>query len=207
MSDNRILLALRPEPERAVAFRTGLERLGHQIAAEVADVVSAVQATRTLLPDVVVLDLGLPLCTRDALAAALALARDGTAPLVVLAASDGRDDELLRAAIAAGAMAYLPGPCSVTALAPQIEIAVARWRETQKLRRHLEKTRKALQERGKVERAKHLLMELKGLTEAEAYRWLQKASMNTRKPIWEIAEAVLLAAEAQNPDGPEEQTG
>jgi AmiR/NasT family two-component response regulator len=94
-------------------------------------------------------------------------------------------------------VAYLVKPFREGELLPAMEIALARFREFAELRREVEDLRDALETRKLVERAKGVLMDTQGLTEAEAFRRIQQISMNTRRPMREVASAILLAQEAQ----------
>ena len=207
MSDYRVLVAQSAATRPAGTLRTGLERLGYQVVGEVADVVSAVHAARTLAPDLVIFDLDLPLSSRDALAAVRTLWKERTAPVLVLAASGAPDAKLIRAAVKAGVMAYLPDLGSIETLGPHVEIAVARWREIRQLERSLAKARDQLKARALIEQAKGILMETLGLREAEAYGQMRTASMKRRRPMRAIAEAILLAYEAGEPSAWTRKTG
>jgi response regulator NasT len=92
----------------------------------------------------------------------------------------------------AGVMAYLVKPLRPQELGPAIDLAVARFREFEAVRRENEDLKKALDSRKIVERAKGLLMERQGLTEAEAFRRIQKTAMDSRRPMIEVARALLL---------------
>lgn len=94
---------------------------------------------------------------------------------------------------AAGVMAFLLKPLRREELGPTVDLAVARFRKFEALRRENEDLRKAIESRKLVERAKGVLMEREQLTEAEAFRRIQKTAMNARKPLSAIAEAILLA--------------
>jgi response regulator NasT len=92
---------------------------------------------------------------------------------------------------------YIVKPFRESELAPAIEIALARFREFRTLEKETDNLRETLETRKLVERAKGVLMDTQGLKEAEAFRKIQKLSMNTRKSMREIAEAVLLAHEVE----------
>ncbi|HZG65416.1 MAG TPA: ANTAR domain-containing protein, partial [Herpetosiphonaceae bacterium] len=103
------------------------------------------------------------------------------------------DRELVDRAREAGVVAYLVKPFREADLLPAIEVAIARFQELRSLDKQLGDLQEAMETRKIVERAKGLLMETQGLTEAEAFRRIQQLSMNTRKPMKEIAQALLLA--------------
>ena len=140
-------------------------------------------------PDVVILAVGLP--DGDGADAARAVMDQAPCPIVLL--TSRTDAHVVERARTAGVMAYLVKPLRPQELGPAIHLAVARFREFEAVRRENEDLKKALDSRKIVERAKGLLMERQGLTEAEAFRRIQKASMDGRKSMVEVAEAILLA--------------
>jgi response regulator NasT len=131
----------------------------------------------------------------DGVSAAKVLTEEQIAPVLLLTAYSER--ELIDAAREAGVVAYLVKPFREAELLPAMEIALARFQEFEELRREVEDLRDALETRKLVERAKGILMDTQGLTEAEAFRRIQQISMNTRRPMREVASAILLAQEAQ----------
>jgi len=140
-------------------------------------------------PDVVILAVGLP--DGDGADAARAVMDQAPCPIVLL--TSRTDAHVVERARTAGVMAYLVKPLRPQELGPAIHLAVARFREFEAVRRENEDLKKALDSRKIVERAKGLLMERQGLTESEAFRRIQKASMDGRKSMVEVAEAILLA--------------
>jgi len=140
-------------------------------------------------PDVVILAVGLP--DGDGVAAAKAVLERFPCPIVLL--TSRTDPGVVERARAAGIVAFLLKPLRPQELAPTLELAVARFREFEAIRKENEDLKKALESRKLIERAKGLLMEREGLTEAEAFRRIQKAAMDARKPMSAIAEAILLA--------------
>jgi response regulator NasT len=134
----------------------------------------------------------------DGISAARSIAEEGLAPVLLLTAYSDR--EFVDGAAEAGVMAYLVKPFAEAELQPAIQVALARHREYRALERdlsgaraELDDTREALETRKLVDRAKGVLMDSKGLKEAEAFRQIQKLSMNSRKSMREVAEAILLA--------------
>jgi response regulator NasT len=139
-------------------------------------------------PDVVILAIGLP--DGDGAAAARAVMARAPCPIVVLT---GRTDAgVVRRARDAGIMAFLVKPLRPEELEPAMELAVARFRELDTIRQENEDLKKAIESRKVVERAKGLLMERHGLSEAEAFRKIQKTAMDSRRPMIEVARALLL---------------
>ncbi len=141
-------------------------------------------------PDVAILAIGLP--DGDGVDAARAVMARAPCPIVLLT---GRTDAgVVRRARDAGIMAFLVKPLRPEELEPAMELAVARFRELDAIRQENEDLKKAIESRKLVERAKGLLMEREGLTESQAFRRIQKASMDYRKPMAAVADAILLAA-------------
>ena len=163
--------------------------LGYLVVGEAGDGVSAITLARQLQPDLVVMDIKMP--KLDGIQAAEVLTQERIAPVLLLTAYSDR--ELVDRAREAGVVAYLVKPFREADLLPAIEVAIARFQELRALDKQLGDLQEAMETRKIVERAKGLLMETQGLTEAEAFRRIQQLSMNTRKPMKEIAQALLLA--------------
>jgi len=190
-SSTRIVIA-DDEPLIRIDLRETLESLGYEVVGEAADGKHAVDLARTLRPDIVIMDIKMP--EMDGIAALRVLTEENIAPVLLLTAYG--EGELVQQASDAGAVAYLVKPFRQSDLQPQIEVALARFGELRTLRAELDDVREALSVRKLVERAKGLLMETQGLKEAEAFRRIQKLSMDTRKSMKEVAEAILLAHQA-----------
>jgi response regulator NasT len=163
--------------------------LGYLVVGEAGDGVSAVTLSRQLKPDLVVMDIKMP--KLDGIQAAEVLTQERIAPVLLLTAYSDR--ELVDRARDAGVVAYLVKPFREADLLPAIEVAMARFAELRALDKQLGDLQEAMETRKIVERAKGLLMETQGLSEADAFRRIQQLSMNTRKPMKEIAQALLLA--------------
>ncbi|HVC80084.1 MAG TPA: response regulator [Chloroflexota bacterium] len=190
-SATRIVIA-DDEPLIRIDLRETLESLGYEVVGEAADGKHAVELARTFRPDIVIMDIKMP--EMDGIAALRVLTEENIAPVLLLTAYG--EGELVQQASDAGAVAYLVKPFRQSDLQPQIEVALARFGELRTLRAELDDVREALTVRKLVERAKGLLMETQGLKEAEAFRRIQKLSMDTRKSMKEVAEAILLAHQA-----------
>jgi response regulator NasT len=180
------------EPLIRIDLRENLEGLGYEVIGEAADGKHAVELARKLRPDLVIMDIRMP--EMDGIAALRVLTEENVAPVLLLTAYSDR--ELIQQAIDAGAIDYLVKPYRESDLQPSIELALARFNELRTLRNELQDVREALTVRKLVERAKGLLMETQGLKEAEAFRRIQKLSMDTRKSMKDVAEAILLAHQA-----------
>jgi two-component system, response regulator PdtaR len=168
-----------------------LHRQGYLVVGDVGDGESAVNLTRELRPDLVVMDIRMP--QMDGIAAAEVLTREGLAPVVLLTAFS--DQELIDRAKEAGVVHYVTKPWKQSDLKPAIEIALNRFQEFRVMEDRVKDLEERLATRKVVEQAKGLLMQKQGLTEQEAFRRIQKLSMNNRKSMREVAEAILLTNE------------
>ena len=164
-----------------------LEEEGYSVVAEVGDGQQAVDRARELSPDLVILDIQMQVL--DGLSAAEQIAGDRIAPVIVLTAFSQR--ELVERARDAGAMAYLVKPFSKNDLVPAIEVARARFAEMTALDGEVRTLEERLETRKVVEKAKGVLMTDQGMTEAEAFRWIQKTAMDLRLSMRQVADGVL----------------
>ncbi|HMA33509.1 MAG TPA: response regulator [Chloroflexia bacterium] len=167
-----------------------LGRLGYIVAGEAGDAQSAVHLARSVRPDLVIMDIRMA-GEMDGIDAAAALAAEAIAPVLLLTAFS--DIALVQRAVEAGVVAYLLKPFSADELQPAIEVTLARYQAYRTLAQETADLRDQLSTRKLVEKAKGVLMAQYQLNEAEAFRRIQKASMNTRKPMKEIAEAILVS--------------
>ncbi|MBI5649997.1 MAG: response regulator [Chloroflexi bacterium] len=174
-------------------LREMLTHLGYLVIGEVGDGLSAVNLARELKPDVVIMDIKMP--DMDGIEAAKVMTQEKIAPVLLLTAYSHRD--LVERAKEAGVVGYLVKPFREQEIAPAIDIALARFQEFRELEKEIGSMRETLETRKLVDRAKGILMDQQGLTEQEAFRKIQKMSMNTRKPMKDIAEAIILAQEAK----------
>lgn len=192
MERTRVIIADDESVIRA-DLREMLTNLGYLVVGEVGDGQSAVNLARELKPDVVIMDIKMP--DLDGIEAAKILTQDKVAPVLLLTAYSQRD--LVDRAREAGVVGYLVKPFREQEIVPAIDIALARFQEFRELEKEVGNLRDTLETRKLVDRAKGILMDQQGLSEAEAFRKIQKMSMNTRKPMKEIAEAIILAQEAK----------
>ena len=160
---------------------------GYRVVAEAGDGRAAVEAVREHRPDIVVMDVKMPVM--DGIATAGDIAGERLAPVVMLTAFSQR--ELVERARTAGAMAYVVKPFTEADLVPAIELAVARFDELRSLEAEVRDLGDRLETRKIVDRAKALLQERMRLTEAESFRWIQKTSMDRRLAMREVAQAVI----------------
>lgn len=173
-------------------LREMLSNLGYLVIGEVGDGRSAVNLARELRPDLVIMDIKMP--DMDGIDAAKILTKEKIAPVLLLTAYSQR--ELVERAKEAGVVGYLVKPFRESDLSPAIEVALAHFAEFRTLEKEMGDLQQALETRKFVDRAKGILMDTQSLTEADAFRKIQKMSMNTRKPMKEVAEAIILAHEA-----------
>jgi response regulator NasT len=164
-----------------------LEEEGYAVVAEVGDGQQAVEQAQELRPDLVILDIQMPVL--DGLSAAEQIATARVAPVIVLTAFSQR--ELVERARDAGAMAYLVKPFSKNDLVPAIEVARARFAELAALDSEVRTLEERLAARKVIEQAKGRLMTEQGMTEAGAFRWIQQRAMNERTSMRALAEAIL----------------
>ncbi len=160
-----------------------------EIVAEGTTAAEAISLVERHCPDVAIFAVGLP--DGSGVDAARGVMNHSPCPIVLL--TSRTDPAVVEGARAAGVMAFLLKPLRREELGPALDLAVSRFREFETIRKENEDLRRTLESRKIVERAKGLLMEREGLTEAQAFRRIQKAAMDARKPMAAIAEAILLA--------------
>jgi len=164
-----------------------LREEGYEVVGEACDGQEAVELAELLRPDLVILDVKMP--RRDGIDAASEIAGKRIAPIVMLTAFSQRD--LVERARDAGAMAYLVKPFTAGDLVPAIELAVSRSEEIAALEREVSTLSEQLATRKLIERAKGLLQAKQGLSEPEAFKWIQRAAMDKRTTMRQVAEVVL----------------
>jgi len=167
---------------------------GYEVVGEAGDGEAAVRLAEDLKPDLCIFDIKMPIM--DGLAAAEKIAETRIAPVVILTAFSQRD--LVDRARAAGAMAYLVKPFQKSDLVPAIEIALSRFAELQALEQEVANLTDRLETRKLVERAKGTLMTAFSMTEPDAFKWIQRAAMDNRMTMKEVADKII----AENLAGP-----
>jgi response regulator NasT len=166
---------------------------GYNVVGEAGDGETAVRLAEELKPDLVILDIKMPIM--DGLAAAEKIATARIAPVVILTAFSQRD--LVERARAAGAMAYLVKPFQKSDLVPAIEISLSRFAEIATLESEVAGLTDRLETRKAVERAKGALMTAYNMTEPQAFKWIQRTAMDHRMTMREVAERII----AETPGG------
>ncbi len=160
---------------------------GYQVVGEAGDGETAVRLAEELKPDLVILDIKMPIM--DGLAAAEKIAGARIAPVVILTAFSQRD--LVERARSAGAMAYLVKPFQQSDLVPAIEMALSRFAEITALEAEVAELTDRLETRKAVERAKGALMSAYGMTEPQAFKWIQRTAMDHRMTMREVADRII----------------
>jgi response regulator NasT len=182
----RVLIA---EDEALIRLdlREMLVEEGYDVVGEAGDGEAAVNLAEELKPDLVILDVKMPIM--DGIAAAERIAASRIAPVVILTAFSQR--ELVERARAAGAMAYLVKPFQKSDLVPAIEVALSRYAELAQLEGEVASLTDRLETRKAVERAKGRLMATYGMAEPEAFKWIQRTAMDHRLTMREVADRII----------------
>jgi response regulator NasT len=188
MAKLKVLIA-DDDPIIRLDLKQMLENLDYEVVAEAGDGQQAVEVARETNPDICILDVKMPVM--DGIEAVTIITEEGIAPAILLTAYS--DEELIQRAKQAGVFAYLVKPFKPSDLPPAIEIARSRYEQNSQLNKEVSSLQERLETRKLVERAKGILMEEHNLAEAEAYRRIQVQSMNARKSMKEVAEAIILA--------------
>lgn len=190
MQKLRILLA-DDEALIRLDLREMLTEAGHEIVGEAANGQESVQLAQELHPDIVIMDVKMPVM--DGLNAAQQITEAEIAPVLLLTAYSQQD--IVARATEAGVIAYLVKPVREQQLFPAIEVAVSRFRAWQELGRELDELKESLATRKLVDRAKGILMTAHKMTEQEAYRKMQQFSMAKRISLKKLAEEIIAADE------------
>ncbi len=188
MSSFRVLIA-DDDPIIRLDLKQMLENLGYEVVGEAGDGKQAVEAAREHKPDICILDVKMPVM--DGIEAVSIITEEGIAPTILLTAYSDR--ELVDRAKDAGVFAYLVKPFKPSDLPPAIEVARSRFEQNAELGKEITNLNEKLEARKLVDRAKGILMAEHNINEAESYRRIQIQSMNLRKSMREVAEAIILA--------------
>ncbi|MEV6525577.1 response regulator [Longispora sp. NPDC051575] len=174
---------------------------GYDVVGEAGDGETAVRLAEELRPDLVIMDIKMPIM--DGIAAAEKIAGARIAPVVILTAFSQRD--LVERARAAGAMAYLVKPFQKSDLVPAVEIALSRFAELHALESEVASLTDRLETRKVVERAKGLLMAQFNMTEPQAFRWIQSAAMDHRMSMRQVSDRIIADQTGSDSVGSEDQ--
>ncbi len=188
MSTMRVLIA-DDDPIIRLDLKQMLENLGYEVVAEADNGQEAVDQARLTTPDICILDVKMPVM--DGIEAVAIITEENIAPTILLTAYS--DKELVDRAKGAGVFAYLVKPFKPSDLPPSIEVARSRFEQNLLLSKEVGSLQEKLEARKLIDRAKGILMDEQKIGEAEAYRRIQIQSMNLRKTMKEVAEAIILA--------------
>ncbi len=164
-----------------------LREEGYDVIGEAGDGEEAIKLARELQPDLVIMDVKMP--KLDGITAAETIAEERIAPIVMLTAFSQRD--LVERARDAGAMAYIVKPFDASDVVPAIEVALGRFQEIKAIEDELANLEERFESRKIIDQAKGILQKDLGLTEPEAFRWIQKTAMDLRKSMRDVAEGVI----------------
>ncbi|MCH4160410.1 ANTAR domain-containing response regulator [Bifidobacterium sp.] len=194
ISEGRTVVVAEDEALIRLDIVEALKDAGYDVVGQAASGQEAVDLTKELKPDVVVMDVKMP--GRDGISAATEIGKDNIAPVVMLTAFSQRN--LVEKAADAGAMAYVVKPFVPEKLLPALEVAISRFDQINTLRVEVTDMKARFEARKRVDRAKGLLMENMGLSESEAFRWIQKTSMDRRLTMQEVADAVIAQVDGED---------
>lgn len=186
-STARRVVVAEDEPLIRLDIVESLKDAGYEVVGEAGDGATAVKLVDELEPDVVVMDVKMP--EMDGITAAEKIMDERACAVVMLTAFSQKD--LVERARDAGAMAYVVKPFTPSDLLPALEIAFSRFQEIVSLESEVQDLAERFETRKRVDRAKGLLMTRMGLDEPEAFRWIQKTSMDRRLTMREVADAVI----------------
>ena len=172
-------------------IRARLEKLGHTVVAEAGDGAQAIEAARLHKPDVIIMDIKMPVM--DGIEAARTILAE--TPCAILFLSSFNEQELVEQATETGALAYLMKPFRKEDLAPALEMAVRRFRQIKSQQREIDDLKETLETRKIIERAKGILMDRHRMSEEEAFKRIHFQARNQNKKMREIAQSIVTAAD------------
>jgi len=186
----RILL-VDQDPGRSAILRQALMNAGHTVVDRIEPGRNLLKEVQAHQPDIVIIDMESP--GRDTLEQMREVGRDQPKPIVLF--SNKRDGEYIRQAVRAGVSAYVVDGLSHERIMPIVEVAMARFREFEALRRELHETKTQLADRKVIDKAKGILIQRKGMSEDEAYKLLRKAAMDRNMKVADVARTLLALEE------------
>ena len=181
-------------PIRAAILEEGLREAGYTSVVRISEMQSLLARIYALDPDIIVIDLENP--SRDILEQMFQVSRAVRRPIAMFV--DQSDAASIQASVDAGVSAYIVDGLKKERIKPILDLCVFRFNAFAKLQDELDRTKSALEERKVIDRAKGILMKLKGLTEEEAYVLMRSTAMREKKKIGEIAQSILTASELLN---------
>ncbi len=168
-----------------------LEEAGYDVVGQASDGEQAVALATSLRPDIVIMDVKMPVM--DGITAAEQIGKERICPVVMLTAFS--QTELVERARDAGVMAYIVKPFTSSDVTPALDIALSRWAELKTLEAEIADLGDRLETRKAVDRAKGVLMTKLKISEADAFRWIQKTAMDRRMSMREVSDAVVAGME------------
>jgi response regulator NasT len=178
-------------PIRAAILEEGLREAGYVDVQHIREMHNLLARIYALDPDVIVIDLENP--SRDVLEQMFQVSRAVRRPVAMFV--DQSDSEAARASVDAGVSSYIVDGLKKERIKPILDLCISRFNAFSKLQDELERTKSALEDRKIIDRAKGIVMKLKGLTEEEAYVLLRSTAMREKKKIGDIAQSIITAAE------------
>ena len=178
-------------PIRAAILEEGLREAGFTGVVHIREMQSLLSRIYALDPDIILIDLENP--SRDVLEQMFQVSRAVRRPIAMFV--DQSDAASIQASVDAGVSAYIVDGLKKERIKPILDLCVSRFNAFAKLQEELERTKSALEDRKVIDRAKGILMKLKGLTEDEAYVLLRSTAMREKKKIGEIAQSIITASE------------
>ncbi|MBR1206813.1 MULTISPECIES: ANTAR domain-containing response regulator [unclassified Bradyrhizobium] len=178
-------------PIRAAILEEGLREAGYTDVVHISEMQSLLARIYALDPEIIVIDLENP--SRDVLEQMFQVSRAVRRPIAMFV--DQSDAASIQASVEAGVSAYIVDGLKKERMKPILDLCVSRFNAFAKLQDELDRTKHALEERKVIDRAKGILMKVKGLTEEEAYVLMRSTAMREKKKIGEIAQSILTASE------------
>ena len=178
-------------PIRAAILEEGLREAGYTDVVHISEMQSLLSRIYALDPEIIVIDLENP--SRDVLEAMFQVSRAVKRPIAMFV--DQSDSASIQASVEAGVSAYIVDGLKKERIKPILDLCVSRFNAFAKLQEELERTKSQLEDRKIIEKAKGILMKVKGLTEEEAYVLMRSTAMREKKKIGEIAQSILTASE------------
>lgn len=189
---NKKIVIADDEPITRMDLKEILEAAGYDVVGEASDGFDAVSLCRKHSPDLVLMDIKMPLL--DGLNAAKIIQNENLASGIVLITAYS-SKEFVQKATKVGAIGYIVKPIDENSLIPTLEVAISKSAEIKKMKIDIEKSYSKLEERKIIEKAKGLLMQKNKITEQEAYDKIRMLSMNKRCSMGDIAEAIIMTYE------------